>query len=86
MPILFAHSNRKKQLKMALAAGATAAVVTLCASPLPARADLATSIKDVESAMKMLDTVATTGVAIALTPFGISFALNIAKTVLTAGT
>jgi hypothetical protein len=86
MPILFAHSNRKQQLKMALAAGATAAVVTLCAQPLPARADLASSIKAVESAMTMLGTVADTGVAISLTPFGIGFALNIAKHVLRAGT
>jgi hypothetical protein len=86
MPILFAHSNRKQQLKMALAAGMTAAVVTLCAQPLPVRADLASSIKAVEDAMGMLSTVADTGVAIALTPFGISFALNIAKTVLRAGT
>jgi hypothetical protein len=84
--ILFTHSNRKQQLKMALVAGVTAAVVTLCASPLPVRADLAASIKSVEDAMGMLDTVAETGVAIALTPFGISFALNIAKTVLRAGT
>jgi hypothetical protein len=86
MPILFAHSNRKQQLKMALAAGLTAGVITLCAQPLPARADLASSIKQVEDAMGMLSTVAETGVAIALTPFGISFALNIAKTVLRAGT
>jgi hypothetical protein len=86
MLIFSAHSNRKKQLKMALAAGATAAVVTLCAQPLPAHADLKTSIKSVEEAMGMLSTVAETGVAIALTPFGISFALNIAKTVLRAGT
>jgi hypothetical protein len=86
MPILFAHPNRKQQLKMALVAGITAAVVTLCAQPLPVRADLKTSIKAVEDAMNMLSTVADTGVAIALTPFGISFALNIAKTVLRAGT
>jgi hypothetical protein len=86
MPILFAHSNRKQQLKMALAAGAAAALVTLCAQPLPAHAALKDSIKAVEDAMNMLGTVADTGVAIALTPFGISFALNIAKTVLRAGT
>jgi hypothetical protein len=86
MSVLFAHSNRKQQLKMALAAGATAAVVTLCAQPLPARADLASSIKSVEAAMTMLGTVADTGVAISLTPFGIGFALNIAKHVLRAGT
>jgi hypothetical protein len=86
MSIFFAHSNRKKQLKMALAAGFTAGLITICAQPLPARADLATSVKAVEDAMKMLSTVADTGVAIALTPFGISFALNIAKTVLRAGT
>jgi hypothetical protein len=86
MPILFAHSNRKQQLKMALAAGATAALVTLCVQPLPAHGALKDSIKAVEDAMNMLGTVADTGVAIALTPFGISFALNIAKTVLRAGT
>lgn len=86
MSILFAHSTRKQQLKMALAAGATAAVVTLCAQPLPASADLAASIAKVETAMGMLATVADTGVAISLTPFGIGFALNIAKHVLRAGT
>jgi hypothetical protein len=86
MALLSTHSTRKQQLKMALIAGATAAVVTLCVQPLPARADLKTAIKQVEEAMTMLSTVAETGVAIALTPFGISFALNIAKTVLRAGT
>jgi ribose 5-phosphate isomerase RpiB len=84
--ILFAHSNRKQQIKMALVAGVTAAVITFGAKPLPARADLASSIKAVESAMEMLSTVADTGVAISLTPFGIGFALNIAKHVLRAGT
>lgn len=86
MPILSAHSNRKKQLKMALAAGATAAVITLCAQPLPAHAGLKEAIKSVEEAMAMLATVAETGVAISLTPFGIGFALSIAKHVLRAGT
>lgn len=86
MPILSAHSNHKKQIKMAVVAGVTAAVVTLCAQPLPAHADLKTSIKAVEDAMAMLATVAETGVAISLTPFGIGFALNIAKHVLRAGT
>jgi hypothetical protein len=86
MSIFSTHSTRKQQMKMALVAGATAAVVTLCVQPLPALADLKTSIQQVEEAMTMLSTVAETGVAIALTPFGISFALNIAKTVLRAGT
>jgi hypothetical protein len=86
MPIFFAHSNRGQQLKMALIASTTAAVITLGAKPLPARADLASSVKAVESAMEMLSTVADTGVAISLTPFGIGFVLNIAKHVLRAGT
>jgi hypothetical protein len=47
---------------------------------------LASSIEDVNTAMGMLDGVADTGVAIALTPFGIGFALTIAKHVLRAGT
>jgi ribose 5-phosphate isomerase RpiB len=87
-PNLLPNASHSKSncIKMALVAGATAAVVTFGAQPLPAKADLATSIKAVEGAMNMLSTVADTGVAIALTPFGISFALNIAKTVLRAGT
>ena len=86
MGIFFAHSNRKQQFKMAIAAGITAAAITLCAQPLPVHAALKDSIKAVEEAMTMLGTVADTGVAISLTPFGIGFALNIAKHVLRAGT
>jgi hypothetical protein len=79
-------STLKNNTKLCLVAGVTAAVVTLAPQPMPARADLASSIDAVESAMEMLSTVADTGVAIALTPFGIGFALTIAKHVLRAGT
>jgi hypothetical protein len=79
-------STFKKNTKLCLVAGFTAALVTLAPQPMPARADLASSIEAVNTAMDMLSTVADTGVAIALTPFGIGFALTIAKHVLRAGT
>ncbi len=77
-------STLNKRTKLCLLAGGVAALITLV--PTPVRADLASSIEDVNTAMGMLDGVADTGVAIALTPFGIGFALTIAKHVLRAGT
>lgn len=79
-------STFKKNTKLCLVAGATAVIVTLAPQPMPARADLASSIEAVNSAMAMLSTVSDTGVAIALSPFAIGFALTIAKHLLRAGT
>lgn len=79
-------STFKRNTKLCLVAGFTAALVTLAPQPLPVRADLASSIESVNTAMGMLSNVADVGVGIALTPFGIGFALTIAKHVLRAGT
>jgi hypothetical protein len=79
-------STLKSHTKLCLVAGATAVIVTLAPTPQPARADLATSIDLVETAMTMLEGIAETGVGIVLVPFGIGFALKIASHVLRAGT
>jgi citrate lyase alpha subunit len=75
----------KKNTSLCILAGATAAAISLAAAP-PARADLATAVDQVETAMGMLENIAETGVGIVIVPFGVSFALKIAGHVLRAGT
>ena len=74
-------STFKKHTKLCLVAGATAVIVTFAAQPQPARADLTTAVAQVTTAMGMLSSIAETGVGIVIVPFGIGFALKIAKTI-----
>jgi hypothetical protein len=81
----FQKITHSKKAKLCLAASATAAAITL-AFGQPARADLTSSLANVNTAMTSLQGIADTGVAIVIVPFGIGFALKIASHVLRAGT
>lgn len=72
--------------KMCMLAGVTAVAVTAFAGTQPAKADLASAMADIDTAMTALSGIAETGVAIVVVPFGLGFALKIAGHILRAGT